>query len=80
MPLRMGEASRVKAQLRSIYHECKVAGEQRYKYRLCDCQFVPTREKDMTAKQKALALCLYTNGLSFRAIGKIIRVHFSAVC
>jgi hypothetical protein len=33
----------------------------------------------MTAKQKALALCLYTNGLSFRTIGKIIRIHFSAV-
>ena len=68
-----------KCQNSSYVKAGKVAGEQRYKCRLCGCQFVPTRIKGMTTKQKALALCLYTNGLSFRTIGKIIQVHFSAI-
>ena len=56
-----------------------VKGEQRYRCRLCGCQFVPTREHGMGLKKKALALCLYVNGLSFRAIGKIIKVDHAAV-
>ena len=57
-----------------------VKGEQRYKCMLCGCQFVPTRAgKAMSQGQKAFALCLYINGLSFRAIGKIISIDHVAV-
>ena len=57
-----------------------VKGEQRYKCMLCGCQFVPTRAgKAMSQGQKAFALCLYINGLSFRAIGKIINIDHVAV-
>jgi len=56
-----------------------VNGEQRYRCNECGCQFVPTREQGMGAKKKSVALCLYLHGLSFRAIGKIIKVHYSAV-
>ena len=69
-----------KCQSQSYTKSGSVKGEQRYKCRLCGCQFVPTREgKGMTAGQKALALCLYINGLSFRTIGKIIRIDHVAV-
>ena len=57
-----------------------VGGEQRYKCRQCGCQFVPSRHKGMSCDKRNLVLCLYTNGLSFRAIAKIIGVHHSAVC
>jgi len=30
-------------------------------------------------KEKSLALCLYTHGLSFRTIGKILKVHYSNI-
>ena len=56
-----------------------VKGEQRYKCRLCGCQFVPTREQGMGLKKKALALCLYLHGLSFRAIAKIIKIDHAAI-
>jgi transposase-like protein len=56
-----------------------VNGEQRYKCRECGCQFVPTREKGMSGDKKLTIICLYINGLSFRAIGKILKVHHSAV-
>ena len=56
-----------------------VSGEQRYKCRFCSCQFVPTREKGMTAKQKALVICLYVHGLSYRTIAKIVGFQHSAI-
>ena len=56
-----------------------IGKEQRYRCKQCGCQFVPTREKGMDSNKKSMIICLYTNGLSFRAIGKILKVHHSAV-
>ena len=56
-----------------------IDGEQRYRCRLCGCQFVPSRQKGMDEDKKKLVLCLYTSGLSFRAIAKIVGIHHSAV-
>jgi transposase len=56
-----------------------VRGEQRYKCKVCGCQFVPTREHGRSLKDKTVALCLYISGLSFRAIGKIVKADPSAI-
>ena len=56
-----------------------IKGEQRYRCRQCGCKFVPTRQKGMSAKQKALVLFLYTHGLSFRTIARAICIQHSAV-
>ena len=56
-----------------------IKGEQRYKCKLCNCLFVPTLNRGKSLKEKTTALCLYINGLSFRAIGKILKVHYSSV-
>ena len=47
-----------------------VKGEQRYKFKKCGCQFVPTRHKGKSEEEKLKAVWLYSHGLSFRAIAK----------
>ena len=51
-----------------------IKGEQRYKCKDCGCQFVPTRERGRTKKDKMLAVWLYLHGLSFRTIAKLFKV------
>ena len=56
-----------------------VKGEQRYKCKKCGCQFVPTRQKGKSEKEKLKAVWLYSHGLSFRAIAKFLKVSANAV-
>ena len=56
-----------------------VKGEQRYKCKDCGCQFVPTRQRGKSEKDKHLAVWLYLHGLSFRTIAKLFRVTPKAV-
>ena len=56
-----------------------VKGEQRYKCKDCDCQFVPTRHKGRSANTKILALFLYISGLSLRRIAVAVKTDVHAV-
>ena len=56
-----------------------VKGKQRYKCRECGCQFVPSRQRGKPQKDKMLAVCLYTHGLSFRTIAKLMKVTHKAI-
>ena len=75
----------------SNMHKCKkcqsseyvkagfVKGEQRYKCKHCGCQFVPTRHKGRSDQEKLTAVKLYAHGLSFRTIGKLLKVSAQSV-
>ena len=54
-------------------------GRQRYKCKECGYQFTLTKPRGKDLEQKCLAIILYINGLSFRAISKIIKVSHKAV-
>ena len=56
-----------------------VKGEQRYKCKKCGCQFVPTRHKGRSEEEKLKAVKLYSHGLSFRAIAKLLKVSAQSV-
>lgn len=56
-----------------------IKGEHRYKCKNCGCQFVPTRHKGKSAKDKSLAIWLYMHGLSFRTIAKLFKVTHKSV-
>jgi len=56
-----------------------VKGEQRYKCKDCGCQFVPTRQRGKTEKDKLTAVWLYMHGLSFRTIAKFFKVSHKAI-
>ena len=56
-----------------------VKNEQRYKCKKCGCQFVPTRHKGRSKEEKLMAIWLYSHGLSFRAIAKLLKVSACAV-
>ena len=49
-------------------------GKQRYKCKKCGCQFTREEQRGKGKEVKALAINLYVNGLSFRAIAKIVNV------
>ena len=51
-----------------------VKTEQRYKCKKCGYQFVPTRNKGRSKEEKLMAVWLYSHGLSFRAIAKLLKV------
>lgn len=53
--------------------------EQRYKCKKCGCQFVPTRNKGRSKEEKLMAVWLYSHGLSFRAIAKLLKVSTRSV-
>ncbi len=57
----------------------KVNGNQRYKCKLCGCQFQPNRRKGKPESTKKLAVLLYLCGLSMRTIAKIVRTDLHAV-
>ena len=53
--------------------------EQRYKCKKCGCQFVPIRNKGRSKEEKLMAVWLYSHGLSFRAIAKLLKVSARSV-
>jgi IS1 family transposase/transposase-like protein len=56
-----------------------IKGEQRYLCKICDCKFVPTRQKGKDEKTKMTAIWLYCHGLSFRTIAKFFKVNVRSV-
>ena len=54
-------------------------GRQRYRCKGCGCQFTREQPKGECVEKKCLAIVLYVNGLSFRAIAKIVKVSPKAV-
>lgn len=54
-------------------------GKQRYKCKSCGFQYTQTRPRGKPIETKCLAVLLYVNGLSFRAIGKIVNVSHKTV-
>ena len=56
-----------------------VKTEQRYKCKKCGCQFVPIRNKGRSQEEKLMAVWLYSHGLSFRAIAKLLKVSACSV-
>jgi transposase-like protein len=54
-------------------------GKQRYKCKDCKCQFTKEQPRGKSAKIKHWAILLYVNGLSFRAIAKLVGVSHKAV-
>jgi len=54
-------------------------GKQRYKCRTCNCQFTKEQPRGKNTKTKHWAILLYVNGLSFRAIAKLVGVSHKAV-
>ena len=54
-------------------------GRQRYKCKECNYQFTLEKSRGKDVEQKCLAIILYINGLSFRAISKIVKVSHKAV-
>ena len=54
-------------------------GRQRYRCKDCSCQFTREIPKGKDLETKCLAIILYVNGLSFRAIANIVGVSHKAV-
>ena len=54
-------------------------GRQRYKCKGCGFQFTQDQPKGKDIETKCLSIILYVNGLSFRAIAKIVKVSHKAV-
>lgn len=57
----------------------KVQGKQRYKCKSCSLQFTRLTPRGRPAQEKAMAVTLYTLGLSIRAIARLIGVSPTAV-
>jgi transposase len=57
----------------------KIKGNQRYKCKLCGCQFQPNRTRGRAESTKKLAVLLYMCGLSMRTISKIVKTDLHAV-
>ena len=54
-------------------------GRQRHKCKTCGFQFTQEQAKGKSLETKCLAIILYLNGLSFRAIAKLVNVSHKAV-
>lgn len=54
-------------------------GKQRYKCKGCGYQYTQDQPRGKDAETKHLAIILYLNGLSFRAIAKIVKVSHKSV-
>lgn len=54
-------------------------GSQRYRCKPCGYQFTPNQARRRSPQEKALAILLYTHGLSMNAIGKLLNVTPPAV-
>ena len=49
-------------------------GLQRYKCKLCKCNFTRSDRRGMSVEIKIRALQLYLEGMGFRAIGRVLKV------
>jgi len=56
-----------------------VRGLQRYKCKVCGCNFTETKERGRPLSQKLLALSLYASGLSMNRISQYFNVSTPAV-
>lgn len=68
-----------KCQSIEVVKNGKVQGEQRYKCKSCSLQFTRLTPRGRPAQEKAMAVTLYTLGLSIRAIARLIGVSPTAV-
>ena len=68
-----------KCQSREVVKNGKVQGKQRYKCKSCSLQFTRLTPRGRPAQEKAMAVTLYIQGLSIRAIARLIEVSPSAV-
>ena len=70
---------RSKCQSIEVVKNGKVQGKQRYKCKSCSLQFTRLTPRGRPAQEKAMAVTLYTLGLSIRAIARLIGVSPTAV-
>ncbi|WP_206215237.1 IS1 family transposase [Desulfovibrio sp. ZJ200] len=63
----------------TVYRSGKILGKQRYRCKNCGFQFTRTTPRGRPASEKALAVTLYTMGLSLSAIARIFHVSPPAV-
>lgn len=68
-----------KCQSREVVKNGKVQGKQRDKCKSCSLQFTRLTPRGRPAQEKAMAVTLYTLGLSIRAIARLIGVSPTAV-
>ena len=68
-----------KCQSIEVVKNGKVQGKQRYKCKSCSLQFTRLTPRGRPAQEKAMAVTLYTLGLSLRAIARLIGVSPTAV-
>ena len=68
-----------KCQSIEVVKNGKVQGKQRYKCKFCSLQFTRLTPRGRPAQEKAMAVTLYTLGLSIRAIARLIGVSPTAV-
>lgn len=68
-----------KCQSIEVVKNGKVQGKQRYKWKSCSLQFTRPTPRGRPAQEKAMAVTLYTLGLSIRAIARLIGVSPTAV-
>ena len=68
-----------KCQSIEVVKNGKVQGKQKDKYKSCSLQFTRLTPRGRPAQEKAMAVTLYTLGLSIRAIARLIGVSPTAV-
>ena len=68
-----------KCQSIEVVKNGKVQGKQRYKCKSCSLQFTRLTPRGRPAQERAMAVTLYTLGLSIRAIARLIGVSPTAV-
>ena len=68
-----------KCQSIEVVKNGQVQGKQRYKCKSCSLQFTRLTPRGRPAQEKAMAVTLYTLGLSIRAIARLIGVSPTAV-
>ncbi len=58
----------------------KVMGRQRYKCRVCNFRYSVVQKADIKPPEvKVAALEMYHKGLSFRAVGRILKISYGTV-
>ena len=68
-----------RCQSEQVIKSGKVKGIQRFRCKSCSYQFTRLTPRGRPAKEKAMAVSLYTLGLSMRAIGQLLHVSTTAV-
>ncbi len=68
-----------KCQSPDVIKNGKVQGKQRFKCKTCSFQFTRLMPRGRPAKEKAMAVTLYTLGLSMSTIAKLFNVSTNAV-